>query len=55
MNEAVASLVGLPQEEQIKAILQMLGEFGQALAILAGNSEAHTVLLGKILGEVQSE
>lgn len=53
MDAAIALLLDLPQDQQIKAILQLLGRFGQALAVIAGGSEAHTTLLGKILAEVQ--
>jgi hypothetical protein len=53
MDAAIALLMELPQAEQVTVILQLLGNLGTVLAKLAGDSQAHTTLLGKILKEVQ--
>lgn len=46
-------LMGLPQDEQIKAIIGILGFLGGQIAEIAGLCEANTAVLAKILAEVR--
>jgi hypothetical protein len=46
-------LMDLPQDEQIKAIIGILGYLGGQIADIGGTCEAHTAVLAKILAEVR--